>query len=383
MQMTSFHSYFSIIKDMRQQGKVLHKLMDILFIAVAGFIAGADDWEFVIMFAESRIEWFQKYCEMPNGIPSIHTFRRVFRMIEPKQFEKCFILWVKEIARRSKGDIVAIDGKTARGAKESSEDKSPIHIVSAWTSQNNLFLGQVKTNEKSNEITAIPELLDLLMLKGSKITMDAMGTQKSIARKIVKDKEADYVMALKQNHEILYKDVEDYFEFQLKEEFKDTEYQFVRTTDKGHGRIEVREYYLITDISWLENRKEWEALKAIGMVVSKRTEKGKQSIETRYYLSSITNGTDFSNCVRQHWGIESMHWLLDVTFKEDKSRIRKENEPENVALLRKMALNVLKIDTKLDKENGVRPYSYKCKRYKAALDTDYLEKVMIDNILNH
>jgi predicted transposase YbfD/YdcC len=309
--MTSFHSYFSIINDMRQQGKVLHKLMDILFIAVAGFIAGADDWEFVIMFAESRIEWFRKYCELSNGIPSIHTFRRVFRMIEPKQFEKSFILWVKEIARRSRGDIVAIDGKTARGARESSEDKSPIHIVSAWTSQNNLFLGQVRTNEKSNEITAIPELLDLLMLQGSKITLDAMGTQKSIAHKIIKEKEADYVMTLKQNHEILYRDVEDYFKFQLNEKFKDTEYQFVRTAEKGHGRIEVREYYLVTDISWLESRAEWAGLKAIGMVVSKRTEKGNQSIEIRYYLSSITNGTDFSECVRQHWGIESMHWLLD------------------------------------------------------------------------
>lgn len=380
--MTSFHSYFSMIQDLRQQGKVLHKLIDILFIAVAGFIAGADDWEIVIMFAEKRIDWFKKYLDLPNGIPSIHTFRRVFRLIDPKQFEKCFIRWVKDIARRSKGNIVAIDGKTVRGAKEADQESSPIHIVSAWTSQNNLFLGQVKTNEKSNEITAIPELLDLLYVQGSIVTIDAIGTQKDIAKKIYKDKEADYVLALKTNQPNLYKDVEDYFQFVLKENFKDVEYQFVRTAEKGHGRIEVREYYLITDISWLESRKDWEGLKAIGMVISRRKQKDQESVETRYYLSSITNGNKFSEAVREHWGIESMHWVLDVVFNEDKSRIRKENEPENAALLRKMALNILKIDTQLDKANDVRPHSYNAKRYKSAIDVDYLEKVMITNILN-
>lgn len=380
--MTSFHSYFSMIQDLRQQGKVLHKLIDILFIAVAGFIAGADDWEIVIMFAEKRIDWFKKYLDLPNGIPSIHTFRRVFRLIDPKQFEKCFIRWVKDIARRSKGNIVAIDGKTVRGAKEADHESSPIHIVSAWTSQNNLFLGQVKTNEKSNEITAIPELLDLLFVQGSIVTIDAIGTQKDIAKKIYKDKEADYVLALKTNQPNLYKDVEDYFQFVLKENFKDVEYQFVRTAEKGHGRIEVREYYLITDISWLESRKDWEGLKAIGMVISRRKQKDQESVETRYYLSSITNGNKFSEAVREHWGIESMHWVLDVVFNEDKSRIRKENEPENAALLRKMALNILKIDTQLDKANDVRPHSYNAKRYKSAIDVDYLEKVMITNILN-
>lgn len=366
---------------MRQQGKVLHKLIDILFIAVAAFIAGANDWELVIMFAEERIDWFKKYLELPNGIPSVHTFRRTFRMIDPKQFEKCFIRWVKDISRRSKGDIVAIDGKTARGAIETGEDKSSIHIVSAWTSQNNLFLGQVKTNEKSNEITAIPELMDLLFLRGSIVTIDAMGTQKNIAKKIIEDKEADYVLALKKNHENLYKDVKDYFDFVKNDNFEGVEYQFVRKVEKGHGRIETREYYLISDISWLEDRKEWCGLKAIGMVVGIRKEKDKESVEVRYYLSSITDGNKFAEAVREHWGIESMHWLLDVTFNEDKSRIRKENEPENAALLRKMALNILKIDTQNDKANNIRPHSYNAKRYKASLDVRYLEKVMIDNVL--
>ncbi len=380
--MTSFHSYFSITRDMRQQGKVLHKFIDILFIAVAAFIAGADDWENVILFAEERKEWLKKYLELLNGIPSVHTFRRVFKLIDPKQFEKCFILWTKDIARRSRGDIIAIDGKTARGAKDNGNDTSLIHIVSAWSSQNNLFLGQVKTNEKSNEITAIPELLDLLYIRGNIVSIDAMGTQKKIAEKIYKEKEADYVLALKKNQETLHDEVERYFQYALEVQFKDMENQSMRTVEKDHGRMEVREYYLTSDILWLECRNDWPGLKTIGMVVSHCTRGNVKTTETRYFIASISSITEFSNTVRQHWGIESCHWVLDVVFKEDASRIRKENEPENAALLRKMALNILKIDTQMDKANNIRPHSYKGKRYKAAINSDYLEKVMIDNILS-
>jgi len=375
---STFMSYFSIIRDLRQQGKVLHNLMDVMFIAVAAFIAGADDWEIVILFAEQHLEWLKKFLELPNGIPSVHTFRRVFRMIDPKQFEKCFIYWVKEIARDTKGTIVAIDGKTARGARDAGQEKSPIHIVSAWINKNGLVLGQVKTNEKSNEIKAIPELLDLLYLKGATITTDAMGAQKDIARKIVKEKEANYVLALKKNHETLHNDVEDYFNFAIKEDFKDIPYQYVKTSEKGHGRIETREYYLITDISWLDGKETWEGLKAIGMSKNRCIRKDIVTEETRYFIASITNGSDFANAVREHWGIESMHWTLDVTFGEDKSRIRKENEPENAALLRKIALNFLKIE----KKNDVKKQSYKAKRYLAFVNEKYLEKVMIDNILS-
>ena len=375
---SSFVSYFSMIQDLRQQGKVLHNLMDVMFIAVAAFIAGADDWEIVILFAKQHLDWLKKFLELPNGIPSVHTFRRVFRMIDPKQFEKCFIYWVKEIARNTKGAVVAIDGKTARGARDVGQEKSPIHIVCAWMNKNGLVLGQVKTEEKSNEITAIPELLDLLYLKGATITTDAMGAQKDIARKIIKEKEANYVLALKKNHEILHNDVEDYFKFAFTENFKDISYQYVKTSEKGHGRIEIREYYLITDISWLEGKEAWEGLKAIGMAKNRCTRNSKETEEIRYFISSITNGTDFANAVREHWGIESMHWTLDVTFGEDKSRIRKENEPENAALLRKIALNFLKIE----KKNDQKQQSYKAKRYLAFVNEKYLEKVMIDNILN-
>jgi predicted transposase YbfD/YdcC len=290
-----------------------------MFIAVAAFVAGADDWEIVMLFAEQHEDWLKKFLELPNGLPSIHTFRRVFRMIDPKQFEKCFILWVKEIARDTKGAVVAIDGKTARGAREAGQDKSPIHIVSAWMNKNSLVLGQVKTNEKSNEITAIPELLDLLSIKGATVTIDAMGTQKDIVRKIIKDNEANYVVALKMNHENLYKDVEDYYNFAIKESFKDIPYQYVKTTEKGHGRIETREYYLVTDISWLDAKESWEGLKAIGMSINRCIRNGKDTIEIRYFLASITNGSDFANAVRDHWGILCRknfypYFLLELIF---------------------------------------------------------------------
>lgn len=375
---SSFISYFSILKDLRQQGKVLHKLIDILFIAVAAFVAGADDWEIVVAFAEKRENWFRKYLELPNGIPSIHTFRRVFRWIDPKQFEKCFIRWTKEIARVSKGSIVAIDGKTVCGAKEGEQEKSAVHIVSAWLNKNSLVLGQVKTDEKSNEITAIPELLDLLFVKGAIVTIDAMGTQKDIAKKIVKEKEADYVLALKGNHPLLHEEVEKYFAQALREGFKDIQYQHVHTANKGHGRIENRDYFLVSDIAWMDARKDWYGMKSIGLAVNTVERKGTITKELRYFISTITSGHSFAEAVREHWGIESMHWTLDVSFNEDQSRIRKDNGPENTALLRKMVMNILKIEKAKDEKQQ----SYKAKRFIASLDEEYLEKLMIDNILN-
>ncbi len=375
---SSFISYFSMIKDLRQEGKVLHNLIDILFIAVTAYVAGADDWEIAHAFALKREDWFKKYLELPNGIPSIHTFRRVFRWIEPKQFEKCFFRWVKEIARVSKGDIVAIDGKTVRGAKDGDQERSPIHIVNAWVNRNSLVLGQVKTEEKSNEITAIPELLDLLSIKGATVTIDAMGTQKNIAKRIVEKNEAGYVLALKSNHPLLFSEVELYFQDALKEGFGDVPYQHVHTANKGHGRIENRDYYLVSDIEWMDAKKEWAGLKSIGIAINTITKKGNVSKEIRYFLSTLTSGNSFAEAVREHWGIESMHWTLDVTFSEDQSRIRKDFGPENNALLRKMAMNILKIEKAKDE----KPQSFKTKRFIAAMDEEYLEKLMIENIVN-
>lgn len=370
-----FFNYFGIIKDTRQQTKVRHLLIDILFIAVAATIANAADWEEVEIFAKKREQWFRKFLELPNGIPSHDTFERAFKWIEPKQFEKCFIHWVSEITELADRSVVAIDGKTMRGAFDTDDKKSPIHIVSAWASENGMVLGQVKTDEKSNEITAIPELLDLIFVKNCIITIDAMGTQSKIAEKII-EKKADYVLALKGNQPNLHEDVVDFFEDAEKTKFDGFKVKSCTTTDKGHGRIETRKYYLVEDIDWLSMKDNWKGLKSIGMAIRECEVKGVKTIEKRYFISSLTDSIDeFSTAVRKHWGIESTHWILDVVFKEDGRRVRKEYGPQNLALLKRMALNILKKDTTEPK------YSLKSKRFASSIDNDYLEQVLIKNFI--
>jgi len=415
---SSFLAHFSLLEDKRQQAKVRHKLIDVVFIAVAAFIAGCDDWDVVLFWANERIEWFKRFLELPNGIPSIHTFRRTFRMIEPRQFEKCFIGWARELARDAAMHTVAIDGKTLRGAKDGDESKSSIHIVSAWLSDNGLTLGEVKTGEKSNEITAIPELLDLLFIEGSVVTIDAAGTQKDIAAKIVNDNHADYVLAAKMNQPNLCADIELYFTGRDREAeaaeaekrkaaagedaapvapiylgrpaFLDDDYQYKKVSEKGHGRIEQREYFLVPNVDCLRDKELWTGAKSVGMVVSKRTivKTNETSTEERFFICSITGIDQFAASVRDHWGIESTHWVLDVAFSEDKSRIRKENEPENVALLRRIALNIHKLDknkeiqmARMEPNRKIKQESYNLRRHRAFLKEDYLEKVLIHNLL--
>lgn len=370
-----FQRYFGVIRDTRQEKKVRHKLIDILFIAVIATIAKADDWEEISAFAEEKENWFRKFIELPNGIPSHDTIERAFKRISPKEFQKCFINWMKEIVELSAGTIVAIDGKTMRGAFDGEDKKSPIHIVSAWASQNELVLGQIKTNEKSNEITAIPELLDLLEIKDCIVTIDAMGCQRDIAEKIIK-KKADYVLALKGNQGNLHKDVEDFFEDAEKSSFRDVQCKYHVTRDKGHGRNEIRKYYLVEDINWLSMKKEWKGLKSIGMAIRECEVKGKRTVEKRYFISSLNGSAEkFGQAVRKHWGIESMHWSLDVTLGEDKSRVRKDYGPENLAMLKRIALNMLKKFTPQKKT------SLKIKRFNAVMNEKYLEEIIIENIL--
>lgn len=377
--MSNFDAYFSIIYDTRQQGKVQHRLLDVLFIIVAAGISGCNEWDQIALFGLAREAWLRQYIELPNGVPSVHTLRRVLGFIDPAQFEKCFCRWTRELVRHSKGDIVAIDGKTVRGAYKDDQRRSPIHLVSAWSEANGLVLGQVKTDEKSNEITAIPELLDLLMIKGCIVTIDAMGTQKEIAKKIVKDKKADYVLALKGNQGNIHDAVSGYFEDALKEKFAGVDHESYKTVEKGHGRIEKRNYYLLTDLGWLPERKAWYGLAGVGMVVSTVTQKGKTSTDKRFFLCSITTIGAFTKAVREHWGIESMHWTLDVTFKEDASRIRADNEPENFALLRKVTRNILMIDKKNDPEK--KKQSTNIKRLAACFDVDVLDRILIRNLM--
>lgn len=363
--------HFRGIQDIRQEVKIKHSLLEIIFIALVCTIADCDDWQEMEIFAKERLEWFKKHLELPNGIPSHDTLERVFRWINPKHFEKCFVSWTSEFKGLKNRQAIAIDGKTARGSADIGIGKSAIHMVSAWASENNLILGQVKTEEKSNEITAIPELLDLITIKDNVITIDAMGTQKNIAQKIV-DNKGDYVLALKENQATLYADVKDYFKFALAENFNEIDCKFFETLDKGHGRIEKRQYFLINDIDWLDNKEKWAGLKGIGMALSRVTKGEKESVEARYYITTL-NGTaeEFGRSVRNHWGVESMHWILDVVFKEDKNVVRKDYAPQNLAVLRRIALNVIKKDTSIKK-------SLKLKRFKAALNLDFLTHMVFD-----
>ncbi len=367
-----FFDYFITIYDPRQDEKVKHKLIDVIFIVVCGTICSCNDWEEIEIWARAREDWLRSYLELPNGIPSQYTYHRVFDVIAPKQFADCFTQWMKDVTEMSKGTVVSIDGKTARGTAE--KDKKAIHIVNAWCSSNKMILGQVKTNEKSNEITAVPELLDMLFIKGCIVTVDAMNTQKKTVEKIVKEKKADYVVALKSNHETLHNEVKDFFQDAESDGFKDDNIQSYRTLEKGHGRIEERRYFYSTDIKWMDARKEWVKMAGIGMVVRKVQLDGKETVEKQYHFGSVDSVKNYADAVRMHWGVESTHWSLDVTFGEDANRTRKGKAPENLALLRRLALNVVKKD-----RDRYAKRSLKSKRFTASLNTDYLDYLLSIN----
>lgn len=364
--------YFKGVTDKRQSAKVKHSLESILFIAVVGTIANAGSWEQIADFAVGRVEWLSRYVDLSNGIPSHDTFERTFHWIDGKELERSFILWAREICANKDLGVVAIDGKTMRGSGDSVEGRNPLHIVSAWSSANNLVLGQVKTEEKSNEITAIPRLLELLDVKGSIVTIDALGTQRDIAKKII-DKRADYVLSVKYNQPTMFTDIDEYVKAFEAKGFAEVKHEYKRTLDKGHGRIEKREYYLFTDIGWIDWKQNWQNMGAFGMV--KRTvsnSKGENKhVETAYYITSLkTNVDQFATAVRSHWGIESVHWSLDVVLNEDKRIVRKDNGAHNLSVLKRMALNIIRSDSTFEKATGPR------KRFRAGWDLSYLEAVL-------
>ena len=368
-----FKKSFEGIEDFRQAGKVKHKLIDIIFIGVVASIANANSFIEIGAFAEVKEEWLKKYIDLEYGVPSHDTIQRVFEHLDSKAFNRAFMEWTNKVCDHTEGRIIAIDGKTVRGSIDG--ERKPIHLVNAWVDENDLILGQMKTSGKSNEITAIPELLDLLFLKDSIITIDAMGTQKKIAEKIVK-KSGDYVLALKGNHETFHKEVEEYMTEALKVSFRDIKVSKKTTLEKGHGRIERREYFQTNDIEWFSERKLWKGLKTIGMVRRTVTYKGKETIETSYYISSLEMPEEgecelFAKAIRKHWGVESCHWMLDVLFKEDNSLVRKNNGAENLSMLRKIALNILKKEIP-----GQKKISKNMKRFKAGLDDKYLDLIV-------
>ena len=359
-------SIFGNVEDPRSHINQLHNLVDLLLIGIISVICGAETWKQMIEFANSKEEFLRKFLKLENGIPSEDTINRVFSSIDSEQFETCFIEWVNSISEISKGQVIAIDGKTLRGAKSKGK-KSPVHMVSAWASENNLVLGQVRVNEKSNEITAIPELLDKLMISGNIITIDAMGTQTDIAEKIIENG-ADYILAVKENQKQLLEEVIDEFKFSKSIEV-DTH------IDSGHGRIETRKCSVISEFSFIENRNDkWRNLKQVIKIESirefKNSDKPTENA-TRYYISSLKeNASKHQKNIRFHWGVENkLHWTLDVAFSEDASRKRNKNAAQNYSILLKIALNLLK-NEKTEKQ-GIAG-----KRLKAAWNLKYLLKVL-------
>jgi len=366
--MTGLMEHFESLTDPRMERRKLHKLHDIIFITIAAVICGCDEWNDIEEFGQIRYEWLRTMLELPHGIPSHDTINRVFSLLDPQQLQQCFTRWVQAVAQISEGSIISIDGKRMCNSGEGG-NKAIIHMVSAWSNANNMVLAQQKVNEKSNEITAIPALLDLLDIKGCLVTIDAMGCQQDIAKKIIR-KEADYILAVKNNQEHLYDDMQEAFE-------QDKNIVSNVQVHADHGRIEKRTCSIITATDWICKQQNWTNLHTLIKIESERTIKATEvkQVQTRYYISSHQGDAAFFNhAVRAHWGIENkLHWTLDVAFGEDNSTKQAGNAAENFSFINKIALNLLK---QHQDKRGAQKVSIKTKRKKCGWDKDYLLKVL-------
>jgi predicted transposase YbfD/YdcC len=362
--------HFGTLEDPRIERTKLHPLLDIVMITICAVICGADGPVDIEQYGKEKYDWLKTFLALPNGIPSHDTIGRVLARLDPNQFQTCFLRWMQTICHLTSGEVVPIDGKTLRHSYDTALDQSAIHMVSAWATTNRLVLGQLKVAEKSNEITAIPELIEALAIADCIVTIDAIGCQKEIVDRII-EKEADYVIALKGNQEHLYDDVRRVFDDLLRHDMVSPSLDYYETSDNRHGRVELRRYWTTSSCDTVRTRDQWRGLQTIGMVESERTEKGETTIERRYYILSLPSDAQaFGTAVRAHWGIENaVHWVLDVAFREDMSRIRVDHGPENFALLRHIALNLLRQET-------VFKGSIKTKRLKAGWNNNYLAKML-------
>lgn len=371
----SINEYFTTLADPRRETKnKIHNFLDILTIAMCGAICGANYWTEIAAYGRAKESWLRTFLELPNGIPSHDTFNDVFKKINAEQFEQCFSSWVASISTLLPGEVISIDGKTIRRSHDSTVSRKPIHMVSAWSTSNALVLGQFKTEEKSNEITAIPMLLELLSIEKSLVTIDAMGCQKKIAECIL-NKGADYLLALKDNQPRLYDAVKSKFFDENGSEEVFTKY--AEQNNEGHGRQEIRRCWVCDSIGWSGSvTDEWKGLNAIVVIESERTIGNKTSLEHRFYITSKKRSASyFLKAIRDHWHIENkLHWSLDVAFREDESRLRKGNGAENFSLLRRIALNLLKKEA--SEKAGI-----KGKRLRAGWDNEYLMTVLSGMVL--
>ena len=347
-----------------------HRLFDIFVIALCAVISGAEGWEDMEEYGQAQAEWFQQFLELPHGIPSHDTFRRVLSRLKPDEQTQCFVSWTEALHESLDGEIVALDGKTLRRSFDHAASKGAIHMVSAWANAHRLIVGQRKVDDKSNEITALPKLLRMLELEGAIVTIDAMGCQKEVA-KTMTEQGADYVLALKDNHPTLHGEVQLLFEDVKAERLDDITSERHTTIDADHGRLETRHYWITSDIECFGVKGSWANITSVGLVESHREVGGEVSIEQRLFLTSLPcDAVRFAQAVREHWGVENaLHWVLEVSFREDDCRIRQGHGAQNMAVLRHMALNLLR-------QEGGHKRGIKARRKRAGWDRDYLFKVL-------
>jgi predicted transposase YbfD/YdcC len=363
--------FFDELEDPRMNRTKLHSLSDILVITICAVICGADEWTEIELFGKSKHKWFKTFLALPNGIPSHDTFGRVFSRLDPQQLEQCFQRWMGAMAKCSGGQLIAIDGKTIRRSFNKADNKAAIHVVSAWSETNHLVLGQLATDEKSNEIKAIPQLLKMLDITDSVVTIDAMGCQKAIAQQIVKQK-GHYLLQVKKNQEKLHDLMQETFEELTSRGIPWVRYAFHEDVDAGHGRIETRRIWTTDWTDWYADREKWKGLRSFVCVESVRELDGRSSRERRYYISDLDGrgAKAMLGYIRGHWGIENkLHWSLDVTFREDNLRQRIGHSAENLSRIRRLALNLLRQDKSVK-------VGAKAKRFKASLEDEYLLRIL-------